>query len=678
MPVDYGPWSNELTIFVPPRSSSSSRSSLNSSSSINANQFNLSFDFSISNYNFIPGWSDLPYSASAFTYNLFASHITRPSSLGSGSALFIAGINRSDDLFMFWKRKISNLPPNTRISIAAQIKLGSKYREGLMGVGGAPGEGVTLKFGAVTFEPVPVLNISQDLVMNLDKGNQTVGGIDMKTIGDIAKPNDGDDNKYVLLAKNSEPHFVTTSSDGEAWIIFGTDSGYEGLTELYYTNLDLTITVPTSSSSSFLVSTSSSSILSSSSHSSTSSSISSSSYSSSTSLVSKPLYFAYDNSPQIQSYITRNSTNVSPIGLNNYYYISGETPNFPSSGLFLLQMPFSLDLNPSIKQDFSSQKAINVANPFLTDARNSLINDELTEITLTGCEGANFSFRSLFGFVDSGNFKILSIPNYNLDSSNISLNSFGISGGPNLASYGDITLPNLTTLNQSISDTNLFSFEMELKNLASAPFDSLMNNPNINEQSKSYIRSVYTGIVNSKSAIESGYSGAFYNKKIKFNFKTISRPVWGDSAGTLPRSHNLSLFDFYQRSDTGYAAGGNWGWPNTTFRSLTGWYNLQLQLLSSASSSLYTISCAPSLVYPGLKWRFSNFDNDLNRMSNYISNIVLLNNNDLSPTGLQISLTANRSAFIDYINFKPYVLGMENLTVDNHPYYGCKLRIERR
>jgi|688.fasta_scaffold208362_2 hypothetical protein len=74
--------------------------------------------------------------------------------------------------------------------------------------------------------------------MNLDKGNQFNGGANMSVIGDVAKPDDGTENYVPLLRhQHGQPFTVTTAGDGSLWLIFATDSGFEGQTALYYTRL---------------------------------------------------------------------------------------------------------------------------------------------------------------------------------------------------------------------------------------------------------------------------------------------------------------------------------------------------------------------------------------------------------------------------------------------------------
>ncbi len=44
------------------------------------------------------------------------------------------------------------------------------------------------------------------------------------------------------FAAQSVPAPVTASGDGRVWLLFGTDSGFEGKTEIYYTRISVTFT----------------------------------------------------------------------------------------------------------------------------------------------------------------------------------------------------------------------------------------------------------------------------------------------------------------------------------------------------------------------------------------------------------------------------------------------------
>ena len=90
--------------------------------------------------------------ADAQYYELMSDYRALPPSLEARSALFISGVNRSDDLFMFFKGPVGGL---ARLVPWRQRQCGSGHRHAgrVRRVGGAPGESVWIKAGATAFEP---------------------------------------------------------------------------------------------------------------------------------------------------------------------------------------------------------------------------------------------------------------------------------------------------------------------------------------------------------------------------------------------------------------------------------------------------------------------------------------------------------------------------------------------
>ena len=201
----------------------------------------LNYDFEKNADGWQAGYSDYPSNLSLndslVVYALSYGHGPLPASIiPAQKGMCIRGHNRPDDLFMFFKKKITGLTPNASYSIAFDIELASNVATNAVGVGGAPGEDVILKAGAKGYEPVN--NTVQGFYrINIDKGNQAAGGTDMKVLGHIGVANNT--TAYALINRNNYNKQLVTSanSNGELWLITGTDSGYEGLTQLYYSNI---------------------------------------------------------------------------------------------------------------------------------------------------------------------------------------------------------------------------------------------------------------------------------------------------------------------------------------------------------------------------------------------------------------------------------------------------------
>jgi hypothetical protein len=211
-----------------------------------SNSDGLTFTFTFNNdtEGWIAGFADLPANADPVFYQLESSYRKLPSGL-SGFGIYIQGDNHSDDLFMFLKTQVSGLPPNTVYLMSFSIELATNVPSGLVGIGGSPGEDVSVKTGATTIEPVVIPDDLNWLRMNIDKGNQAQGGQDMIVIGNVAHPDLEEDSTDVytikLLSSPGRRFEVATDNNGSVWFIVGTDSGFEGLTALYYSRITVSL-----------------------------------------------------------------------------------------------------------------------------------------------------------------------------------------------------------------------------------------------------------------------------------------------------------------------------------------------------------------------------------------------------------------------------------------------------
>ncbi len=185
---------------------------------------------------FTVGFADYPVGDEAF-YELQHRHTKLPEDLGAGrSALLVAGNNHSDDLFMFLKRKIAGLAPNTDYVLNFKLAVASNAASSSFGIGGGPGTAVSVKIGASSVEPKPIAKPGDGHYrMNIDVGVQANSGKDMSRVGDIGVTNNDGHFEY----KNFElRNFgVRSNRRGEVWIVTGTDSGFEGLTTVYFTEM---------------------------------------------------------------------------------------------------------------------------------------------------------------------------------------------------------------------------------------------------------------------------------------------------------------------------------------------------------------------------------------------------------------------------------------------------------
>jgi len=166
-----------------------------------------------------------------------------------GTGYYLQGVNHSDDLFMFLKRRLGSddgVVPGQEYRIKFTIVFASNAPSGAVGIGGSPGESVYLKAGASTVEPEVYLDPDTGYyIMNIDKGSGNgEGGKAASVIGHIANGLSAEENpRYVSLKRQHEHEYtVTASPDGELWLLIGTDSGFEGLTGIYYQRIAVTLT----------------------------------------------------------------------------------------------------------------------------------------------------------------------------------------------------------------------------------------------------------------------------------------------------------------------------------------------------------------------------------------------------------------------------------------------------
>ncbi len=206
----------------------------------------LRYDFSKGSEGWLPGFSD--YTLETGDLQLLAEIRPLPEEIDSTrKGYYLQGMNRSDDLFMFLKKPLGwmeGVRPNQTYNISIDIEFASNAPSGCFGIGGPPGEAVHLKAGITPFEPVAILARGSEVSLSADKGQQGTGGRDAGVVGNIAngRPCEEAGSPYVFMHKlYHHPHLVTTDLRGVLWVLIGTDSGFEGLTGIYYYSILITL-----------------------------------------------------------------------------------------------------------------------------------------------------------------------------------------------------------------------------------------------------------------------------------------------------------------------------------------------------------------------------------------------------------------------------------------------------
>ena len=197
----------------------------------------IELDFADDEAGWQGGFADYTAGRESF-FELSSGIETLPEPLDGRRGFRLSGTNRSDDLFMFIKKRFEGFEPMTQYLLEVEVTFATNAPSGCVGVGGPPGEAVTIKAGASAMEPVPVDDGSGFLLINIDKGNQSTGGSDAVVLGDFANSMDCEQGNFIYETKTldtqGEPFQVSTDAEGVLWMLFGTDSGFEANTTIYF------------------------------------------------------------------------------------------------------------------------------------------------------------------------------------------------------------------------------------------------------------------------------------------------------------------------------------------------------------------------------------------------------------------------------------------------------------
>ena len=176
-------------------------------------------------------------------YELDSGHRPLPAGL-EGHGLYIQGHNRSDDLFMFFKRQVTGLKPDAEYSAVLSLELATNVAAGLVGIGGSPGESVYVKAGASTLEPL----VPEDERRILQDEHRQGQPVQRRRV-DGGRRARGPPRRDRRGVPHQDPRQlrpvrcrVTADGEGRLWLIVGTDSGFEGLSAFYYARIACTLT----------------------------------------------------------------------------------------------------------------------------------------------------------------------------------------------------------------------------------------------------------------------------------------------------------------------------------------------------------------------------------------------------------------------------------------------------
>lgn len=188
------------------------------------------------------------YPERAEDFNLISGYRPLPEPLDTSEpAFYLSGRNISDDLNMFLMHAIDGLAPETAYEASFEVAFATDAPSGCLGVGGAPGEAVTIHAVVLPEEPERVVDDSGrspyyrlEAVVEYDGANWYRD----TELGNVANSRDCEEGQaYEIKRLDSSPgHWqATTDETGRLWIMVGTRSGFEATTSLYYTRVRVTL-----------------------------------------------------------------------------------------------------------------------------------------------------------------------------------------------------------------------------------------------------------------------------------------------------------------------------------------------------------------------------------------------------------------------------------------------------
>ena len=199
------------------------------------------FDFDSDDDGFVPVFAEYHDDCNNYeTYEMKHSHMTAPVPGEESNALFISSMNRSDDMFIGYWKKLEGLTPNTEYKFSISFRIATYVNPESFGIGGSPAGSVFVKAGVASVEPkVEEVEKGVFRFTNIDKGEQGLGGRDAVTIGDMGRADGKEDDSY-SWKYFSVTVTATTDENGCAYLIIGTESGFEGRTEYFIDNVGVT------------------------------------------------------------------------------------------------------------------------------------------------------------------------------------------------------------------------------------------------------------------------------------------------------------------------------------------------------------------------------------------------------------------------------------------------------
>ncbi len=173
-------------------------------------------------------------------YELKFERTSLPESTGTGDgALMLSGQNASQDLFMFAKKPVTDLIQSKTYQVEFTVEYTLNFSGDTISANESSGPNLWMKIGATTVEPQAIDDGTDLLIMNIDKGDQGIGGADMVVVDEISSTGS---NEFPLKSvTNEELLYVTTDYHGQIWLIAGVESGIKSTTAVYFNSVKVVL-----------------------------------------------------------------------------------------------------------------------------------------------------------------------------------------------------------------------------------------------------------------------------------------------------------------------------------------------------------------------------------------------------------------------------------------------------
>lgn len=200
--------------------------------------FSMTYDFGENEQSWIPGFTDysIPETPEAEAVYDWKYYYGDTAKAANGQKVIMLSCNNvNSDVFMFLKKRVDGLRPNTNYNLVFDISIATNA---------LAGEGVILKVGGSDLEPKKVIE-NNYYSLNLDKGSSLNSGESLVSLGDIGQNPTSDSYEYQIRnnAATLYPLIVKTNSKGELWLIVGTDSLLEGYNAVFYSKINVVFSV---------------------------------------------------------------------------------------------------------------------------------------------------------------------------------------------------------------------------------------------------------------------------------------------------------------------------------------------------------------------------------------------------------------------------------------------------